>query len=97
MTYQGDPNRDLNDPNQEANRAHRQRRRDFLRKEDGSWSAIPLLLGAVALVFGIYLLFGPAGDQVTPRQTGIERPNPTNAPGTSISPTPAPAPTPPKN
>jgi hypothetical protein len=33
----------------------------------------------------------------TPRQSGIERPNPTNAPGTSVSPTPAPATTAPKN
>lgn len=97
MTYQGDPNRDLKDPNLEAKRELRQRRRDFLHKEDGSWSAIPLLLGAVVLFFGIYLLFGPAGDQVTPRQTGIERTNPTNAPGTSVSPTPSPAPTSPKN
>ena len=95
MTYQGDPNRDLGDP--EANKEPRQRRRDFLHKVDGSWSAIPLLLGAVVLFFGIYLLFGPAGDQVTPSQTGMERTNPTNAPGTSVNPTPAPAPTAPKN
>ena len=74
MTYQGDPNRDLHGPNLEANRELRQRRRDILRKEDGSWSAIPLLLGAVVMFFGIYLLFGPAGDQVTRVRPGLSAP-----------------------
>jgi len=85
MTDQRDPKRDP---------MYRAR----LRRESGEWNIWPLLLGGVFVIIFGYMLFAPNSDTDSPmQQTRIEQTNPTNAPGTTKTPTPAPpAATPPK-
>jgi hypothetical protein len=73
MTYQQDPNTG---------------RRSYFRRDDGSWSMMPLILGAIVIFGGAYLLFGPARD-------GLEQTHPVTAPAPVT--TPAPTPSAPKN
>jgi hypothetical protein len=77
MTYQGDPNRNT-------------RRRDYMRRDDGSWSPLPLALAAAVLLIGGYLLFWPTADRSAPMSRTSEQTNPTNAPGTSVNQRPTP-------
>jgi hypothetical protein len=62
MTSQRDPNRS--------------RPRDYIRREDGSWNALPLVLGALAIAVVGYMLLG---DRFTAERPGtsIDRTNTT--------------------
>ena len=82
MTANRDPN--LNrDPN-------RRRPSDYVRREDGSWSFVPNLLG-LALLLGLgYLVLGGDWDNRTntPNATGTRTTGPTTTPpATTPSPT----------
>jgi hypothetical protein len=80
MTYQRDP--------------EQRRPRDFIRREDGSFSGFALLVGAVAVLLLGFLLFSP-GSGTRDRQVTSTR---TEAPSKTqpVPTTPAPAPTPSK-
>ena len=85
MTSQRSPNRDP-------------LRHTRMRRENGTFNIWPVLLGLVFLAVLGFMLFGPDRDTTAPsQQTRIEQTNPTNAPGTTKTPTSAPpATTPPK-
>jgi hypothetical protein len=75
MTYQGDPNRP------------RRRPQDYVRRDDGSWSVVPIVLVA-ALLLGLgYLLLGDWNTETGPTRTtdGANRPA-TAPPATSPPP-----------
>jgi len=75
MTYQGDPNRD-----------HTGRRpQDYIRRDDGSWSPVALVLGAVLLMLiGWFILSDrTAGPNTT--TTGVSTPS-TSTGGSSKTP-----------
>jgi hypothetical protein len=64
MTYQGDPDRP------------RRRPQDYVRRDDGSWSVVPIVLVA-ALLLGLgYLLLGDWNTETGPARTtdGVNRP-----------------------
>ena len=75
MTYQRDPDR--------------QRPTDYIRRDDGSWSVLPILLGVAFVALLGYFLFSP-GFNTTPDRPMIgER---TETPNRTITPpTPPPA------
>jgi hypothetical protein len=62
MTSQRDPNRSLP--------------RDYIRREDGSWNALPLVLGALAIAVVGYMLLGDRFTAERPR-TSLDRTNTT--------------------
>jgi hypothetical protein len=73
MTYQGDPNRS------------RRRPGDYIRRDDGSWSMMPILLGVVVLLGVGILLIGTdwnksatpvSGDGTTRQATPPAKPAP---------------------
>jgi hypothetical protein len=63
MTYQGDPNRP------------RRRPQDYVRRDDGSWSAMPIVLVGALLIGLGYLLLGDWNTDTGPaRTTDVNRP-----------------------
>jgi hypothetical protein len=77
MTYQRDPDRDPDlrqtDPDL--------RQRNYLRRDDGGWGVLPMLLGAAFLLLLGYLVFGPGVDRSA--TTSTQR---TEAPGPATKP-----------
>jgi len=59
--------------------------RDYIRRQDGSWSPLALALGAVFLVLVGYMLFADRSGPVRPNATGVSE-GPTNAGGTTRQP-----------
>jgi hypothetical protein len=68
MTYQGGPN----DPRNSGVR----RGRDYIRRDDGSWNVIPIVLGLIVLLGLGYMLLGHRDDRAGPARTTerIDRP-----------------------
>ena len=76
MTYQGGPNRNQRRPG------------DYIRRDDGSWSMMPILLGLVVVLGLGYLLLGE-WNRSTTSVTGDTTTRQTTAPKTTM-PTPSP-------
>jgi hypothetical protein len=77
MTYQRDPDR--------------RRPSDYMRRDDGSWSIVPIVLG-LALILGLgYLVFGADWNSQPGTGTKTTESGPPPAPqSTPTTPTPAP-------
>jgi hypothetical protein len=73
MTYQGDPNRP------------RRRPQDYVRRDDGSWSVMPIVLVAALLIGLGYLLLGDWNTGPTQTTDGVNRPA-TTPPATTTPP-----------
>ncbi len=78
MAYQKDPDR--------------QRLTDYIRRDDGSWSVLPILLGVAFLALLGYFLFGPGFNTAPDRPMIGDR---TETPNRTINP-PTPPPTKPQ-
>jgi hypothetical protein len=92
MTYQGGP--DIPPPPDVPRDPNARRAQDYIRRDDGSWNMVPIVLGLVIILGLGYLMFGgrrTSTDGPSYRATErIEKPDTT--PATKPAPTTAPAP-----
>ena len=75
MTHQGDPNRDR----------MARRPRDYIRRDDGSWSPVALVLGALLLFLIGWFIFSDRTAGPSTTTTGMSTPS-TNSGGASKTP-----------
>jgi hypothetical protein len=59
--------------------------RNYVRRDDGSWSPVALVLGALLLLLFGYMLFADRPGPAQPSTTGMSE-SPTNAGGTTRQP-----------
>jgi hypothetical protein len=85
MTYQRDP--DERDPAQidpiVPKVTQRRDPRDYVRREDGSWNIVPLILGALVVIVVGYMFIGDPATEPDRTNPGIQQSPPSSVPKTN--------------